>query len=96
MPLLPVTLVMAACLFGSAGTLSWWNAWVYLLFHAISSLSVLLFVYPANPGLALERRTAREKVEILGQSHRSPSGRRISGFDVRPVRPGQAVGAGPV
>ncbi len=61
MPLLPVTLVMAACLFGSAGTLSWWNAWVYLLFHAISSLSVLLFVYPANPGLALERRTARKK-----------------------------------
>ena len=46
----------AACLFGSAGRLDWWNAWVLL---GLSLVSGLAFTLGRNPELAAERRNVQ-------------------------------------
>ncbi|MBI5495071.1 MAG: isoprenylcysteine carboxylmethyltransferase family protein [Deltaproteobacteria bacterium] len=48
------------CLLGTAGTLDWWNAWVFLGF--MLGLSALMgWIFSRSPGLAEERDTARAR-----------------------------------
>jgi protein-S-isoprenylcysteine O-methyltransferase Ste14 len=45
--------ITAACLFGAAGRLDWWNAWVLL---GLSFITGLAFTAGRDPGLDAERR----------------------------------------
>jgi protein-S-isoprenylcysteine O-methyltransferase Ste14 len=58
-----VALVQALLLFGSAGTLAWWNGWAFLSYNTVSGLAVSLGLYPKSPELAKERRTAAKKAK---------------------------------
>ncbi len=53
--LLVVLLVMAAMLFAAAGTLDYWQAWLFLAAYAASSLAITLYLMKRDPAL-LERR----------------------------------------
>ena len=53
--LLVVLLVMAAMLFVAAGTLDYWQAWLFLAAYAASSLAITLYLMRKDPAL-LERR----------------------------------------
>lgn len=56
------TAMAVAGLFGLAGTVAWWNAWLFLIFMV--ALSVLTSRLIKNsPGLAEERRTAAAKAK---------------------------------
>lgn len=48
--------ITAACLFGSAGRLDWWNAWVLL---GLSLVTGLAFTAGRNPELDAERRNLK-------------------------------------
>jgi protein-S-isoprenylcysteine O-methyltransferase Ste14 len=53
---LPIlVLVMAALLFIAAGTLDYWQAWMFLAVYSASSLAITLYLMKRNPRL-LERR----------------------------------------
>jgi protein-S-isoprenylcysteine O-methyltransferase Ste14 len=58
-----VALVQALLLFGSAGTLAWWNGWAFLAYNTASGLAVSLGIYPKMPELLQERRTAAKKAK---------------------------------
>ncbi len=60
---LAVALVQALFLFGSAGTLAWWNGWAFLAYNTASGLAVSLGLYPKMPKLLQERRTAAKKAK---------------------------------
>ena len=53
--LLVVLLVMAAMLFAAAGTLDYWQAWLFLAAYSASSLAITLYLMRKDPAL-LERR----------------------------------------
>jgi hypothetical protein len=53
--LLGLLFAMAAALFLSAGTLHYWQAWVFLAVFGASSLATTLYLMKKDPGL-LERR----------------------------------------
>jgi protein-S-isoprenylcysteine O-methyltransferase Ste14 len=48
-------LVMAALLFGTAGTLDYWQAWLYLALYFAASIAITLYLVRKDPAL-LERR----------------------------------------
>jgi protein-S-isoprenylcysteine O-methyltransferase Ste14 len=48
-------LVMAALLFGTAGTLDYWQAWLYLAAYFTASIAITLYLIRKDPAL-LERR----------------------------------------
>jgi len=52
--------VMALFLFGPAGTLRWWNGWVFLLAVVLAAV-LTADVFKNSPGLARERRSALKK-----------------------------------
>jgi protein-S-isoprenylcysteine O-methyltransferase Ste14 len=53
--LLGLLFAMAAALFLSAGTLHYWQAWVFLVVFGASSLAITLYLMKKDPGL-LQRR----------------------------------------
>jgi len=53
--LLGLLFTMAATLFLSAGTLHYWQAWVFLAVFGASSLTITVYLMKKDPGL-LERR----------------------------------------
>lgn len=55
-PILLPLVITAVCLFGAAGRLDWWNAWVLL---GLSLASGLAFTAGRDPELAAERRQVR-------------------------------------
>lgn len=55
--------LQAACLFGSAGTLAWWNGWAFLAYNIASGASVSFGLYRQSPELEKERRTASKKAK---------------------------------
>lgn len=60
-------LVLAGCLFGSAGTLHWWNGWAYLAGAALAGL-LAGRAMKATPGLAEERRAALKNAAPLDRT----------------------------
>jgi protein-S-isoprenylcysteine O-methyltransferase Ste14 len=52
-----LALLMAVALFGAAGTLAYWQAWLYLLVFFGSVAGITLYLWQADPRL-LERRVA--------------------------------------
>lgn len=56
--------VMALLLFGAAGSIDWWQAWVYLAFYVISLCVSRLWLYLNNPDLARERLSALEREDV--------------------------------
>lgn len=53
------TALMAAVLFGTAGTLSWTGAWWYLALLAGNQIALAAVVLPRNPALLAERSEVR-------------------------------------
>src|SRR5690242_8050788 len=51
-------LVMAACLLGAAGTLAFWQAWLYLLVFGGSAGAITLFLWFHDPDLLRRRLDA--------------------------------------
>jgi len=47
--------VVAAVLFGVAGTITWWGGWLYVILVAGSQLAVAVLLLRANPALLAER-----------------------------------------
>jgi protein-S-isoprenylcysteine O-methyltransferase Ste14 len=58
-----VGLLTAGGLFGSAGTLRWWNAWVFLAVGIAAITALTLTVFRRSPDLVEERRTAAPKAK---------------------------------
>jgi protein-S-isoprenylcysteine O-methyltransferase Ste14 len=58
-----LALFQAVLLFGSAGTLAWWNGWAFLAYNIASGLAVSFGIYRKSPELAAERRTAAKKAK---------------------------------
>ncbi|MGH6938279.1 methyltransferase family protein [Hypericibacter sp.] len=54
--LLAVLLVMAAMLFIPAGSVNYWQAWVFLATYAISSLVITLYLMRKDPALLARRK----------------------------------------
>jgi protein-S-isoprenylcysteine O-methyltransferase Ste14 len=50
-----VTAVMCALLFGTAGTIRYWQAWIYVVIYAGASISTMCYLVKKDPAL-LERR----------------------------------------
>src|SRR5260221_14733240 len=48
-------LITAALLFGAAGTLDYWQAWLYLVAYFAASIAITLYLVRKDPAL-LERR----------------------------------------
>jgi protein-S-isoprenylcysteine O-methyltransferase Ste14 len=59
--------IAAAAVFAVAGTLQWWNAWVFLIFVVALGWSSANAI-GRSPGLAEERRTASSKAERWDRS----------------------------
>lgn len=55
--------VYALLLFGSAGTMRWWNAWVYLGLSVLAVLTGGLYVARKNPAIINERGRASAKTK---------------------------------
>ncbi|MBV9543677.1 MAG: isoprenylcysteine carboxylmethyltransferase family protein [Chloroflexi bacterium] len=55
---LALLLVLAVCLFVGAGTLEFWQAWLYLLVFGGSSAAITLFLWRADPELLRRRLDA--------------------------------------
>ena len=51
-------LVTAASVFLSAGTLAWWNGWMFMAVISAAVASVTFGIFRASPELMRERRTA--------------------------------------
>ena len=51
---------MAACLFGSAATAGFWQAWTYLGVNLTAAICTCAYFYRSNPGL-LERRLLKKE-----------------------------------
>lgn len=56
------TAISVAGLFGVAGTVTWWNAWVFLAFMALTGAFTYRIIRN-SPGLSEERRTAAAKAK---------------------------------
>ena len=56
--------VVAAMLFGSAGTFDYWNAWLFLAVLFIPMLFVLVFLYIKDPQLLEKRMHTREREKV--------------------------------
>ena len=55
---LALLVALAVCLFGGAGTLAFWQAWLYLLAFGGSSAVITLFLWRADPDLLRRRLNA--------------------------------------
>jgi protein-S-isoprenylcysteine O-methyltransferase Ste14 len=55
LPLAAVLGLMGLVLFASAGTFSYWQAWLYLAMYELASIAITLYLAKADPAL-LERR----------------------------------------
>ena len=55
--LLAVLIVMAAMLFVSAGTVDYWQAWLFLAAYFASSLAITLYLMKNDPALLARRRS---------------------------------------
>jgi protein-S-isoprenylcysteine O-methyltransferase Ste14 len=53
--LLALFVVMAALLFGGAGTFDWWQAWLYLAVYFGASLLITLYLVRKDPALLARR-----------------------------------------
>jgi protein-S-isoprenylcysteine O-methyltransferase Ste14 len=58
-----MTVMTAVCLFAPAGTLRWWNAWVFLAIGVVLIATLTGVVFRNSPGLVEERMTAGEKAK---------------------------------
>lgn len=58
-----VLVVTGACLFGSAGTFAWWNAWAFLAAYLVVVGALTLTLFRNSPELVEERRTAGKKAK---------------------------------
>lgn len=58
-----VFVLQAVILFGAAGHLDWWPAWVYLALSVSVTATVALVVLPRNPDLIAERGRAGENAK---------------------------------
>jgi protein-S-isoprenylcysteine O-methyltransferase Ste14 len=56
-------LATAVSLFGPAGTLRWWNAWVFLGVSILLIGTLMLSVFRSTPGLLEERMSARAEAK---------------------------------
>ena len=57
-PLIINVALMAGCLLGSAGRITWWNAWALIALSTVSGMAAER-VLARDPGLTAERRNAR-------------------------------------
>jgi protein-S-isoprenylcysteine O-methyltransferase Ste14 len=64
-----LVLVLALALFLPAGTLNYWQAWVFLVVWTVSVLAITLYLMKRDPGL-LERRVAAGPVAEQQKSQR--------------------------
>lgn len=60
---LSITLFTALCLFGAAGTIRWWNAWVFIVANTVTAAALTHTVFKAAPDLVRERATARQQAK---------------------------------
>ncbi|MFA5203256.1 MAG: isoprenylcysteine carboxylmethyltransferase family protein [Lentisphaeria bacterium] len=60
---LGITLFTALCLFGAAGTIRWWNAWVFIAANTVTAAILTNRVFKASPDLVQERATARRQAK---------------------------------
>ncbi len=58
-----ITIIIFLCLFGSAGTLSWWNGWLFMASYILVLLTLTGFVLNKNPDLVAERMNAAGKAK---------------------------------
>ena len=57
------TIVAAALLFVPAGTIKWWEGWVYLAIIAIPMFAFSAYYYKHDPALVERRMRSKEKVQ---------------------------------
>ncbi len=58
-----IFVVTGLVLFGSAGTLSWWNGWAAMGMSAILAVALILLVFRKTPELMEERLSARKRAK---------------------------------
>ena len=58
-----ICLFTATCLFASAGTFRWWNAWLYLVAYCTLVTVLVGLLFRKRPDLAEERMTAAAKAK---------------------------------
>ncbi len=61
--LLSGILIIGCCLFIPAGTLSYWNGWLFLISIFIPVIIVLIYLLINDPGLLAKRLKTKEKVK---------------------------------
>src|SRR5512145_3063 len=58
-----VTAIVILCLFGSAGTISWPNGWIFIISYAVILLTLSGVVFRSSPELMQERMSAASKAK---------------------------------
>jgi len=58
-----ITIMIALCLFLSAGTIAWWNGWVFLGSYVLVLLTLTGLVFRSSPELVKERMNAAPKAK---------------------------------
>ncbi len=61
--LIASSLVAAGCLFGSAGTVRWWNGWVFMAVGLLLVTALTNSLFRQSPELLEERMTAAKKAK---------------------------------
>ena len=59
----PITVITMACLFGSAGTLNWFEAWVYFALFLVFAVWLMTWLKKNNPDLLRQRMDFGKKFE---------------------------------
>jgi len=85
---IPGLLIISAILFGTAGTMKFWNAWLFICVLFIPMLFVMIYLVIRDPELLIKRLNAREKEKtqrkvILFTSLIFLTGFIIAGLDFR-------------
>ena len=58
-----ITLIVALCLFGTAGTVSWLNGWIFMIAYVLVLITLTGLVFRSSPELVKERMEASHKAK---------------------------------
>lgn len=58
-----ISILVALCLFGTAGTVAWMNGWIFLISYIIVLIALTGLVFHSSPELVQERMTAASKAK---------------------------------
>lgn len=58
-----ITVIVAICLFGTAGTISWLNGWIFMIAYVLVLITLTGLVFRSSPELVKERMEASHKAK---------------------------------